>query len=243
MHSSFHSGLNLYFTSQNWLTPLSCQCMEMFMTILWSTPASLFVNLVPPCSLTFQHHMVCHLSWVESAKVLLVPVEPELVIGERSSSFGSRKFKTVMVGSSTHDWVAICWVKCSIFFTMIKCRSAWMRVLLTPLISYASSVLAIIITKSYCGIQKCNTNLGMELFVLWFAWNSGLIVVQLSRSTVASWWKSVCSSDGSLSLLFIMKLMMMVWHFVNDSHEVMTAALIIMLPQSIVVKISLQSHW
>jgi hypothetical protein len=77
------------------------------MTISWSTPPSLFVNLVPPCSLTFQHHMVCHLSSVESAKVLLVPVEPELVIGERSLSFDSRKFKTVMVSSSTHDWAAI----------------------------------------------------------------------------------------------------------------------------------------
>jgi len=115
MHSSSHSGLNLYFTCQDWLTPLSCQCMEMFMTISWSTPASLFVNLVPPCSLTFQHHMVYHLSWVESANVLLVPVELELVTGERSLSFGSRKFKTVMVGSSTHDWLAIFWVKCSIF--------------------------------------------------------------------------------------------------------------------------------
>jgi hypothetical protein len=78
MHSSSHSGLNLYFTSQSWLTPLSCQCMEMFTTISWSAPASLFVNLVPPCSLTFQHHMVCHLSWVESAKYCLFLLNPSL---------------------------------------------------------------------------------------------------------------------------------------------------------------------
>jgi hypothetical protein len=46
-------------------------------------------------------------------------------------------------------------------------------------------------------------------------------------------------SHGSLSLLFMMKVM--VCHFVSDSHEVMTA-LIVVLPLIVVVEISLQLH-
>jgi hypothetical protein len=46
-------------------------------------------------------------------------------------------------------------------------------------------------------------------------------------------------SHSSLSLLFVMKVM--VCHFVSDSHEVMTA-LIVMLPIFVVVEISLQLH-
>jgi hypothetical protein len=46
-------------------------------------------------------------------------------------------------------------------------------------------------------------------------------------------------SRGSLSLPFVMKVM--VCHFVSDSHEVMTA-LIVMLPIIAVVEISLQLH-
>jgi hypothetical protein len=46
-------------------------------------------------------------------------------------------------------------------------------------------------------------------------------------------------SHGSLSLPFMMKVM--VCHFVSDSHEVMTA-LIVMLPLIVVVEISLQLH-
>jgi uncharacterized membrane protein len=46
-------------------------------------------------------------------------------------------------------------------------------------------------------------------------------------------------SHGSLSLPFIMKVM--VCHLVSDSHEVMTA-LIVMLPLIVVVEISLQLH-
>jgi uncharacterized membrane protein YkvI len=46
-------------------------------------------------------------------------------------------------------------------------------------------------------------------------------------------------SHGSLSLLFMMKVM--VCHFVSDSHEVMTA-LIVVLPIIVVVEISLQLH-
>jgi hypothetical protein len=46
-------------------------------------------------------------------------------------------------------------------------------------------------------------------------------------------------SHGSLLLLFVMKVM--VCHFVSDSHEVMTA-LIVVLPLIVVVEISLQLH-
>ncbi len=47
------------------------------------------------------------------------------------------------------------------------------------------------------------------------------------------------SSHGSSSLLFVMKVM--VCHFLSDSHEVMTA-LIVVLPLIVVVEISLQLH-
>jgi hypothetical protein len=47
-------------------------------------------------------------------------------------------------------------------------------------------------------------------------------------------------SHGSLSLPFVMKVVM-VCHFVSDSHEVMTA-LIVVLPLIVVVEISLQLH-
>jgi hypothetical protein len=46
-------------------------------------------------------------------------------------------------------------------------------------------------------------------------------------------------SHGSLSLLFVMKVT--VCHFVNDSHEVMTA-LIVVLTIIVIVEISLQLH-
>jgi hypothetical protein len=46
-------------------------------------------------------------------------------------------------------------------------------------------------------------------------------------------------SHGSSSLPFMMKVM--VCHFVSDSHEVMTA-LIVVLPSIVVVEISLQLH-
>jgi hypothetical protein len=46
-------------------------------------------------------------------------------------------------------------------------------------------------------------------------------------------------SHGSLSLPFVMKVM--VCHFVSDSHEVMTA-LIVVLPITVVLEISLQLH-
>jgi hypothetical protein len=46
-------------------------------------------------------------------------------------------------------------------------------------------------------------------------------------------------SHGSSSLLFVMKVM--VCHFVSDSHDVMTAPIVV-LPLIVVVEISLQLH-
>jgi uncharacterized membrane protein YkvI len=50
---------------------------------------------------------------------------------------------------------------------------------------------------------------------------------------------NLVGSHSSSSLLFVMKVM--VCHFVSDSHEVMTA-LIVVLPLIVVVEISLQLH-
>jgi hypothetical protein len=50
---------------------------------------------------------------------------------------------------------------------------------------------------------------------------------------------NLVGSHGSSSLSFVMKVM--VCHFVRDSHEVITA-LIVVLPLIVVVEISLQLH-
>jgi hypothetical protein len=50
---------------------------------------------------------------------------------------------------------------------------------------------------------------------------------------------NLVGSHGSSSLPFVMKVM--VRHFVSDSHEVLTA-LIVVLPLIVVVEISLQLH-
>jgi hypothetical protein len=50
-------------------------------------------------------------------------------------------------------------------------------------------------------------------------------------ATIRNWWNQRCSSNGSLLLPFVMKKVMMVWHFVSDSHKVMTV-LIVLLPWS-----------
>jgi len=50
---------------------------------------------------------------------------------------------------------------------------------------------------------------------------------------------NLVGSHGSLSLLFVMKVM--ICHFLSDSHEVMSA-LIVLLPLIVVVEICLQLH-
>ncbi len=99
-----------------------------------------------------------------------------------------------------------------------KLVAAWMRILLTFLISNFSWVLANITSESSHCFWKGNRNSGRRLCIM--VMNS-------------------VGSHGSLSLLFVMKVM--VCHFVSDSHEVMTA-LIVVLPLIVVVEISLQLH-
>ncbi len=75
----------------------------------------------------------------------------------------------------------------------------------------------------YNGLPKFITNLIYYMLIYTHCW-------ELMNSV---------GSHGSSSLLFVMKVM--VCHFVSDSHEVMTA-LIVVLPSIVVVEISLQLH-
>ncbi len=83
------------------------------------------------------------------------------------------------------------------------------------------------------------------LVILVMLWTVNCRVVNSSSVTVmliyTHCWELMNSvgSHGSSSLPFVMKLM--VCHFVSDSHEVMTA-LIVVLPLIVVVEISLQLH-
>jgi hypothetical protein len=74
----------------------------------------------------------------------------------------------------------------------------------------------------------------MQIFLIW-------LPEILGRLLYTQWWELMKSvgSHGSSSLLFMMKVM--VCHFVSNSHEVMTA-LIVMLPIIVVAGISLQLH-
>jgi len=74
----------------------------------------------------------------------------------------------------------------------------------------------------------------MQIFLFW-------LPEILGRLLCTHLWELMKSvgSHGSSSLLFMMKVM--VCHFVSDSHEVMTA-LIVVLPIIVVVEISLQLH-
>jgi hypothetical protein len=84
-------------------------------------------------------------------------------------------------------------------------------------------MMANIIIKSSCCFWKCNRNSGHR-FSTMVCWDFGLIVMYLFTSHCWELMKSV-SSHGSLSQLFMKKVM--VWHFVNDSHELMTALIVV----------------
>ncbi len=88
-------------------------------------------------------------------------------------------------------------------------------------------VLDNVMTKSSCCFWKCKRNSGHRYLHngLPEIWVDCHILVYTHCPELM---KSV-KSHGSLSLLFMMKLM--VWHFVSDSHKVMTI-LIIMLPSN-----------
>ncbi len=90
--------------------------------------------------------------------------------------------------------------------------------------------------SSHC-FQKGNRNSGRRLCIMVCPsfWEDYFMLIYTHC------WELMNSvgSHGSLSLLFVMKVM--VCHFVSDSHEVMTS-LIVVLPLIVVVEISLQLH-
>ncbi len=118
-----------------------------------------------------------------------------------------------------------------------KLVAAWMRILLTFLISNVSWVLANITFESSHCFRKGNRNSGRRLCIMVCPsfWEDYYMLIYTHC------WELMNSvgSHGSLSLPFVMKVM--VCHFVSDSHEVMTA-LIVVLPLIVVVEISLQLH-
>jgi hypothetical protein len=122
-------------------------------------------------------------------------------------------------------------------FFLQKLVVAWMRILLTFLISNVSWVLANITSESSHCFRKGNRNSGRRLCIMVCPsfWEDYYMLIYTHC------WELMNSvgSHGSSSLPFVMKVM--VCHFVSDSHEVMTA-LIVMLPLIVVVEISLQLH-
>ncbi len=118
-----------------------------------------------------------------------------------------------------------------------KLVAAWMRILLTFLISNVSWVLANITSESSHCFRKGNRNSGHRLCIMVCPsfWEDYYMLIYTHC------WELMNSvgSHGSLSLPFVMKVM--VCHLVSDSYEVMTA-LIVVLPLIVVVEISLQLH-
>jgi hypothetical protein len=118
-----------------------------------------------------------------------------------------------------------------------KLVAAWMRILLTFLISNVSWVLANITSESSHCFRKGNRNSGHRLCIMVCPsfWEDYYMLIYTHC------WELMNSvgSHGSSSMPFVMKVM--VCHFVSDSHEVMTA-LIVVLPSIVVVEISLQLH-
>ncbi len=118
-----------------------------------------------------------------------------------------------------------------------KLVAAWMRILLTFFISDVSGVLANIMSESSHCFRKGNIYSGHRLCILVCPrfWEDYYMLIHTHC------WELMNSvgGHGSLSLLFVLKVM--VFHFVSDSHEVMTV-LIVMLPRIVVVEISLQLH-
>ncbi len=113
-----------------------------------------------------------------------------------------------------------------------------MRILLTFLISKVSWMLANITSESSHCFQKGNRNSGRRLCIMVCPsfWKDYYMLIYTHC------WELMNSvgSHGSLSLPFVMKVM--VCDFVSDSHEVMTA-LIVVLPLIVILEISLQLHW
>jgi hypothetical protein len=98
------------------------------------------------------------------------------------------------------------------------------------------SLASIMSESSHC-FRKGNRNSGRRLCIMVCPsfWEDYYMLIYTHC------WELMNSVDshGSLSLPFVMKVM--VCHFVSNSHEVMTA-LIVVLPLIVVVEISLQLH-
>jgi hypothetical protein len=99
-----------------------------------------------------------------------------------------------------------------------KLVAVWMRIMLTLLFSYVFLVLAYNMMESSHCFQKCDRDSAHRFCTMLFP-KSGSILINLLMSTVGLI-RSV-GSHGSLSTVFVMKVM--VWHFVSDSHKVVTA--------------------
>ncbi len=104
-----------------------------------------------------------------------------------------------------------------------KLVAAWMRILLTFLISNFSWVLANITSESSHCFWKGNRNSGRRLCIM------------VCPSSWADYYMLIYTHCWELMNSVV------VCHFVSDSHEVMTA-LIVVLPLIVVVEISLQLH-
>ncbi len=118
-----------------------------------------------------------------------------------------------------------------------KLVAAWMRILLTFLISNVSWVLTNITSESSHCFRKGNKNSRRKLCIMVCPsfWEDYYMLIY------THYWELMNSvgSHGSSSLSFVMNVM--VCHFVSDSHEVMTA-LTVVLHLIVVVEISLQLH-
>jgi len=110
-----------------------------------------------------------------------------------------------------------------------------MRILLTFFISCLSWGLANIVTESSCCFWKGNRSSGHRFCIILCPtfWADHSIFFYTHHQELAKSLVSQCSS----SLLFMIKVM--VWHFVSDSHKVMTA-LIVVLCSIAIAEISLQ---
>jgi hypothetical protein len=103
-----------------------------------------------------------------------------------------------------------------------KLITAWRCILLTLFISYVSWLLANIMIESSCCFQKCNRNWGHRCLYNGLSESlGGLLQPHLCPPSGAD----EVGSHGSLSLLFMMK--MMVWNFMSNTHKAMTAHIVI----------------
>ncbi len=124
-------------------------------------------------------------------------------------------------------WCEEGWL-CRWICSLTKLVAAWMRILLILFIIYVSWVLVSFVTESssLC-FQTCDRNSGPR-FCIMICLKFWVDCYVLYLHTLSQADESV-RSHGSLSLPCVMEAM--VWHFVSNSHKVMTA-FIMMLPSN-----------